>query len=108
MSEAEQNAEGEMEPEQVPLVAEKAPTEKAPTEKEPSEKSKKKSEDGDTLVSDEDLYNLSPCCCCMCACSHKRVGDATCFGCLPIRCGVMFIAILIFALAVTLISVTFF
>jgi hypothetical protein len=44
-------------------------------------------------ATDPDMYNLSPCCCCMCACSHDRVGDATCFGCLPIKCGVMFIAI---------------
>merc|ERR1712127_1010576 len=46
-------------------------------------------------VTDPDMYNLSPCCCCMCACSHDRVGEATCFGCLPIKCGVMFIAILL-------------
>jgi len=59
-------------------------------------------------ISDKDMYNLSPCCCCMCACSHDRVGAATCFGCLPIRCGVMFIAMQIFALAVILITVTFF
>jgi heme/copper-type cytochrome/quinol oxidase subunit 4 len=65
----------------------------------------KSSSDKDSGV---DMYTLSPCCCCLCACSHDRVGEATCFGCLPIRCGVMFIAIIIFALAVTLISVTFF
>mgnify|MGYP006107482413 FL=1 len=58
--------------------------------------------------SEDDIYNLSPCCCCLCACSHDRVGDATCFGCLPIRCGIMFIAIQIFVLAITLITVTFF
>ena len=61
-----------------------------------------------TIVSDADAYNLSPCCCCLCACSHDRVGDATCFGCLPIRCGIMFIAIQIFLLAIVLITVTFF
>lgn len=43
-------------------------------------------------ASDPDKYNLSPCCCCLCACSHDRVKDATCFGCLPIRCGIIFIA----------------
>jgi hypothetical protein len=59
-------------------------------------------------ISADDMYTLSPCCCCMCACSHDRVGDATCFGCLPIRCGIMFIAILIFVLAAILISITFF
>jgi len=61
-----------------------------------------------SVQSDKDMYTLSPCCCCLCACSHDRVGDATCFGCLPIRCGVLFIAIQIFALAIILITVTFF
>jgi hypothetical protein len=61
-----------------------------------------------TEVSQNDKYNLQPCCCCLCACSHDRVGDASCFGCLPIKCGVMFIAIQIFVLAVVLITVTFF
>ena len=61
-----------------------------------------------TEVSQKDKYNLQPCCCCLCACSHDRVGDASCFGCLPIKCGVMFIAIQIFVLAVVLITVTFF
>merc|ERR1712139_746208 len=59
-------------------------------------------------VSDPDKYNLQPCCCCLCACSHDRVGDATCFGCFPIRCGILFISIQIFALAIILIVVTFF
>jgi len=100
-----------MEPDAVPLVAavEKAPSEtKAKSETKSKKEEEKKPDDGETAISDEDLYMLSPCCCCMCACSHKRVGDATCFGCLPIRCGIMFIAILIFALAITLISITFF
>lgn len=66
------------------------------------------SEHEPTVVSDPDTYTLTPCCCCLCACSHDRVGDATCFGCLPIRCGVMFIAIQIFLLAVILITATFF
>merc|ERR1711977_153158 len=44
-------------------------------------------------ASDPDKYNLQPCCCCLCACSHDRVGDASCFGCLPIKCGVMFISL---------------
>lgn len=59
-------------------------------------------------ASDPDKYNLSPCCCCLCACSHDRVGGATCFGCLPIKCGVMMIAFQVFALAIVLITVTFF
>jgi len=57
---------------------------------------------------DPDVYNLSPCCCCLCACSHDRVGDATCFGCFPIRCGVIFIGMFIFFLAIILMIVTFF
>lgn len=57
---------------------------------------------------DPDVYNLSPCCCCLCACSHDRVGDATCFGCFPLRCGVIFIAMFIFFLAIILMIVTFF
>jgi hypothetical protein len=61
-----------------------------------------------TEISGPDKYTLTPCCCCLCACSHDRVGDATCFGCLPIRCGVVFIAIQVFCLAVILITVTFF
>jgi len=60
------------------------------------------------VQSDKDMYTLSPCSCCLSARSHDRVGDATCFGCLPIRCGVLFIAIQIFALAIILITVTFF
>merc|ERR1712216_869904 len=59
-------------------------------------------------VSIDDKYTLTACCCCLCACSHDRVGDATCFVCFPIRCGIMFIAIQIFALAIILIVVTFF
>lgn len=54
------------------------------------------------------MYRLSPCCCCLCACSHDRVGDATCFGCFPIRCGIIFIAMFIFFLAIILMIVTFF
>lgn len=61
-----------------------------------------------TEVSVDDKYTLTPCCCCLCACSHDRVGDATCCGCLPIRCGILFIAIQIFALALILIVFTFF
>jgi len=55
-----------------------------------------------------DTYRLSPCCCCLCACSHDRVGDASCFGCFPIRCGVIFIGMFIFFLAIILLTSTFF
>merc|ERR1712010_419399 len=66
------------------------------------------SEHVDTIISDADMYTLSPCCCCLCACSHDRVGDASCFGCLPIKCGVMLIALQVFTLAIVLICCTFF
>ena len=99
--------------EEAPAAAAAPADEAAKTEKAKSEtKAKIPGFGGEPSVSDaisaDDMYTLSPCCCCMCACSHDRVGDATCFGCLPIRCGIMFIAILIFALAAILISVTFF
>jgi len=57
---------------------------------------------------DPDTFNLTPCCCCLCACSHERVGNASCFGCFPIRCGIIFIAMFVFILALTLLIVTFF
>ena len=28
-----------------------------------------------TEASQNDKYNLQPCCCCLCACSHERVGE---------------------------------
>jgi len=59
-------------------------------------------------VTDADTYHLTPCCCCLCACSHERVGSASCFGCFPIRCGIVFIAIFIFVLALSLLISTFF
>jgi len=77
----------------------KLPTVKNPFDEEPYVPSDR---------TDPDVYNLSPCCCCLCACSHDRVGDATCFGCFPIRCGVIFIAMFIFFLAIILLIVTFF
>ena len=55
-----------------------------------------------------DIYTLSPCCCCLCACSHDRVGDASCLGCFPIRCGVVFIGAFVFLLCVILLTTTFF
>jgi hypothetical protein len=59
-------------------------------------------------ASDPDKYNLSACCCCLCACSHDRVGAASCCGCLPIRCGIIMIAMQVFFLAIILISCSFF
>lgn len=57
---------------------------------------------------DPDKFNLKPCCCCLCACSHDRVGDATCFGCCPIKCGAIFVALFIFLLSIIMLACTFF
>lgn len=62
----------------------------------------------ETAATDPDVWNLNPCCCCLCACSHDRVGDATCFGCFPIKCGVIFIALFIFVLSIVMLACTFF
>lgn len=92
--------------ETAPLVVEKAPSVVKSDKDEKTSKKDKESEA--SVISDPDMHNLRACCCCMCACSHDRVGDATCFGCLPIKCGILFIAIQIFALSIIMITVTFF
>jgi len=61
-----------------------------------------------TADTNPDKHNLTPCCCCLCACSHDRVKDATCFGCFPIKCGILFIAILIFVMSICMLTVSFF
>lgn len=61
-----------------------------------------------SALSDDDVFKLTPCCCCLCACSHDRVGDATCCGCFPIRCGIIFIGLFIFVLSIVLLLTTFF
>lgn len=62
----------------------------------------------ESAASAEDKWKLGPCCCCLCACSHDRVGDATCMGCFPIKCGVIFIAMFIFLLSVIMLACSFF
>lgn len=62
----------------------------------------------ESAASDPDKWHLAPCCCCLCACSHERVGAATCFGCCPIKCGVIFIAIFIFFLSIIMLTCSFF
>lgn len=62
----------------------------------------------ETAATDPDIWNLKPCCCCLCACSHERVGEASCFGCCPIKCGVTFIGIFIFVLSIVMLACTFF
>lgn len=47
---------------------------------------------------DEDEY--CRCCCCLCACSKKETEDLSCFGCIPVKCGIYCIAL--FGLFLTL------
>ena len=49
--------------------------------------------------------NLEPCCCCLCVCSNDRTEKYNCFGCFPIKCGVLCIGI--FTLVFTCILCTY-
>jgi hypothetical protein len=40
---------------------------------------------------------LTKCCCCMCACSNETTAEQTCMGCLPIKCGMVSIGIIVWA-----------
>lgn len=53
----------------------------------------------------ENLDDIQPeeycrCCCCLCGCSRPEYEDLTCFGCLPIKCGIYCIGL--FAVFLTL------
>merc|ERR1712072_1113677 len=48
---------------------------------------------------------LAPCCCCLCVCSNDKTKESSCFGCFPIKCGVM--AIGIFTLGMTILLCTY-
>jgi len=39
----------------------------------------------------EDVYG--DCCCCHCVCANNKTQDLKCFGCLPIKCGIVGIGI---------------
>ena len=38
--------------------------------------------------------NTEVCCCCICNCQEERTRDLSCFGCFPIKCGLVSIGIL--------------
>jgi hypothetical protein len=40
------------------------------------------------------IDNSEVCCCCICQCSRPETKDLTCFGCFPIKCGIVAIGIL--------------
>jgi hypothetical protein len=48
------------------------------------------------------------CCCCICHCSVKETRDIKCFGCFPVKCGVVCIGIFTIALFVALIGEVFY
>jgi hypothetical protein len=45
----------------------------------------------------EDVYG--DCCCCHCVCANNKTQDLKCFGCLPIKCGIVGIGIFTLCLA---------
>lgn len=47
------------------------------------------------------------CCCCLCSCSRAEYEDLTCFGCLPIKCGIYCIALLSVFLTLFIFAETF-
>jgi hypothetical protein len=59
-------------------------------------------------VSDEVEPVKTSCCCCLCVCSNSKSKDSTCFGCLPIKCGVVTIGIFTLVLTVFLVISNFF
>ena len=73
--------------------AEEAPA-AAPAEDKPAE-------EGDALLNDtahDSLHRVvaegDMCCCCICHCSREETKHLSCFGCFPIKCGIVAIGIL--------------
>ena len=54
----------------------------------------------------EEIYG--DCCCCHCVCANNKTQDLKCFGCLPIKCGIVGIGIFTLCLAAWQISYNFF
>jgi hypothetical protein len=48
------------------------------------------------------------CCCCICHCSTKETVDLKCFGCFPVKCGVVTIGIFTVALFVAILGEVFY
>ena len=50
---------------------------------------------------DDETKNYEPhelCCCCVCNCSNEKTRNLGCCGCFPIKCGVISIGVILFAL----------
>merc|ERR1719263_271222 len=71
-------------------------------------KSDKKSEKSDGPRTADHTPVLAPCCCCLCVCSNDKTKELSCFGCFPIKCGVMAIGIFTFGLTILLCTYNFF
>lgn len=74
--------------------AEAAPAEAAPADDQ-------KAEENDALLNDtkeDSLHRVvaegEMCCCCICHCSRPETRHLSCFGCFPIKCGIVAIGIL--------------
>merc|ERR1712196_683181 len=74
-------------------------------EKKEDDKKSKKSEEPETADHND---NLGPCCCCLCVCSNDKTEESSCFGCFPIKCGVMAIGIFTFCMTILLCTYNFF
>ena len=60
-----------------------------------------------TNIDDIDEDEYCRCMCCLCACSKKEFDDLTCFGCLPIKCGIYCIALFTLFLTFFIFAETF-
>ena len=55
------------------------------------------------------IDNSEVCCCCICNCQEPRTRDLSCFGCFPIKCGLVSIGILTeFLIVSTFIEIFYF
>jgi len=52
-----------------------------------------------SYVSAENEPIYGDCCCCHCVCANSRTQDLKCFGCFPIKCGIIAIGIFTLCLA---------
>ena len=89
----------------------KSSSKKSEKKSEKKEEDKKEEEKKAPVADDEDPYAApvkEPCCCCVCVCANEFTEEASCCGCFPIKCGIMFIAIVLFMMAIIMLTVTFF
>lgn len=81
--------------------------EKMEEKKEEDKKSEKKeTEESAKTKANDDI--IAPCCCCLCVCSNTNTENSSCFGCFPIKCGVVAIGVFTLTLAIILCTYNFF